>query len=311
MRVIRHLSRLPARLPRVVLTLGNFDGVHRGHRAIVARARDEAARHHGQVVALTFHPHPVAVLAPDRAPLMIQSLHDRLATLRGLGVAVTVAQRFTREFASLDPEAFVERYLMTSLELLHVVVGYDVTFGRGRSGTADTLTTLGARLGFAVDTVGPITAGEEVVSSSSIRRVIATGDVMAAATLLGQRLQLRGRVVRGEQRGRTLGFPTANLHVGPGVLVPANGVYAIWVHGGDGGRPGVLNIGVRPTFGEARRTIEAHVIDWTGDLYGAWLEIELVARLRGEMRFDGPTALRDAIASDVARARAVLGATAA
>ena len=306
MRVIRHLPRVQAPLPRVVLTLGNFDGVHRGHQAIIAAARAKAKASDGQVVVLTFHPHPLAVLAPERAPTMIQSLHDRLLTLRDVGVDVAVAQRFTRTFATLEPDAFVERFLMQSLEILHVVVGYNVSFGRGRTGSAATLASLGARLGFATETVGPVQAGDVVVSSSAIRNAVLAGDVVRARTLLGRTYRLRGRVVVGERRGRTLGFPTANLQVPPRVAVPAHGVYAVHVHTGGVAWPGVLNIGVRPTFGEARRTIEAHLLDWTGDLYGRWIELEFVARLRGEQRFDGPAALREAIAADVAHARRVL-----
>ena len=308
MRVIRHLPRVTAPLPRVVLTLGNFDGVHRGHQAIIAEARAKAEAEGGQVVALTFHPHPLAVLAPDRAPGMIQSLHDRLADLRAEGVAVTIAQRFTRAFASLEPDQFVERFLLPSLELRHVVVGYNVTFGQGRRGTAATLAALGTRLGFAVDTVGPVQTGDVVVSSSRIRTALGNGDVAKAQALLGRPYRLRGRVVTGERRGRTLGFPTANLHVPPGVLVPAHGVYAVRVH--VDGRPhdGVVNVGVRPTFGELRRTIEAHLLDWSGDLYGRWLVLEIVAHLRGEKRFDGVDALRAAIEADGASARRVLAA---
>jgi riboflavin kinase/FMN adenylyltransferase len=308
MKVIRHLLRLSAPLERVVLTLGNFDGLHRGHQAIVERARAAAVARGGRVVALTFHPHPLAVLAPERAAPMIQSLHDRLAGLRELGVDVVVAQRFTRTFASLAPEEFVERFLLGSLGLLHVVVGYNVTFGRGRAGTADTLAALGARLGFEVETVGPVTVDGVAVSSSAIRKALGAGDVERAAALLGRTHRLRGRVVAGERRGRTLGFPTANLHVPARVLVPAHGVYAVRAHlSGAAPQPAVLNIGVRPTFGEARRTIEAHLLDWDGDCYGRWLEIELVARLRGEQRFDGPEALRAAIAADVAHARRLFG----
>jgi riboflavin kinase/FMN adenylyltransferase len=309
MKVIRHLLRLSAPLDRVVLTLGNFDGLHRGHRAIVERARAAAAARNGRVVALTFHPHPLAVLAPERAAPMIQSLHDRLAGLRSLGVDVVIAQRFTRTFASLAPEQFVEQFLLRSLGLLHVVVGYNVTFGRGRAGTAETLAALGARLGFEVETVGPVTVDGVAVSSSAIRKALAAGDVERAAALLGRTHRLRGRVVTGERRGRTLGFPTANLHVPPRVLVPAHGVYAVRAHVDGTVHPAVLNIGVRPTFGEARRTIEAHLLDWDGDCYGRWLELELVARLRGEQRFDGVEALRAQIASDVAQARRLLGTT--
>lgn len=308
MRVIRHLPRVPAPLRRVVLTLGNFDGVHRGHQAIIAQARARAAALNGQVVALTFHPHPLAVLAPERASPMIQSLHDRLATLRTAGVDVAVAQRFTRAFAAYEPRAFVERFLLPSLELVHVVVGYNVTFGRGRSGTAETLAALGAELGFDVEAVGPVQAGDEAVSSSAIRRAIAEGNVARAELLLGRSYRLRGRVVTGEQRGRTLGFPTANLHVPPRVVVPAHGVYAVRVQIGTRAVPAVMNVGIRPTFGELRRTIEAHLLDWTGDLYGRWLDVDFVARLRNEQRFDGVEALKAAIVADVAAARTVLGA---
>jgi riboflavin kinase/FMN adenylyltransferase len=310
MKVVRHLPRLSTRLDRVVLTLGNFDGLHRGHQAIVERVRAAAAARGGQVVALTFHPHPLAVLAPERASPMIQSLHDRLAGLRNLGVDVVVAQRFTRAFASHTPEEFVERFLLRSLGLLHVVVGYNVTFGQGRSGTAETLASLGARHGFEVETVGPVTVDGVAVSSSAIRKALAAGEVERTAALLGRIHRLRGRVVAGERRGRTLGFPTANLHVAPRVLVPAHGVYAVRVHmAGVSAQPGVLNIGVRPTFGEMRRTIETHLLDWDGDCYGRWMELELVARLRAERRFDGPEALRAAIAADVANARRVLATT--
>jgi riboflavin kinase/FMN adenylyltransferase len=307
MRVIRHLPRLAARVPRAVLTLGNFDGVHRGHQAIIARARADADARHGSVVALTFHPHPLAVIAPGRAPAMVQSLRDRLATLRAAGVDVTVAQRFTRAFSTLDPDAFVERFLLPRIELLHVVVGYNVTFGRGRAGTAETLAALGAKLGFGVDQVGPVRVGDEAVSSSAVRRAIETGDVALAERLSAGPRDSRGRVVTGERRGRTLGFPTANLHSKPGVLLPADGVYAVRAHVDGTALPAVLNVGIRPTFGELRRTVEAHVLDWEGDLYGRWLELDLVARLRGEQRFDGPATLVAQITADVAAARAVLG----
>jgi riboflavin kinase/FMN adenylyltransferase len=308
MRVIRHLAHVAPPLPRVVLTLGNFDGVHLGHRAIIHRAREEARAAGGQVVVLTFHPHPIAVVAPDKAPPLLQSLHDRLARLRDLGVDVTVVQRFTTAFAGLDPETFVRDFLRAHLELLHVVVGYNVTFGRARSGTVDTLEALGTRYGFTVDAVGPVTVGEAQVSSSVLRRLIATGDVRRAAALLGQPFELRGRVVRGEQRGRTLGFPTANLHQRAGVLLPADGVYAARARVDGHTWPAVLNIGVRPTFGTMRRTVEAHLLDFDGDLYGRWLTLGLIDRLRGEQRFPGPEALRQAIAADVAHAREVLAA---
>lgn len=309
MRVIRHLSREPGRIERAVLTLGNFDGVHLGHQAIVRQAAETAARLGGRAVALTFHPHPVAVLAPDRAPPLIHPLRERLALLAELGAAIIVVQRFTPAFAALDPEAFVRDFLLRHLELVHAVVGYNVTFGRGRAGTVETLRALGARYGFAVDEVGPVTVGGERVSSTTLRDALAVGDVRRAARLLGRPYALRGRVVLGEQRGRTLGFPTANLRYRTGLMLPADGVYAARVQVDGVARGGVVNIGMRPTFGARRRTVEAHLFDFSGDLYGRWMTVEMIERLRGEQRFSGPAALAQAIAEDVARARALLVAS--
>jgi riboflavin kinase/FMN adenylyltransferase len=252
----------------------------------------------------------VAVLAPERSPPLLQSLRDRLALLRDLGADVTVVQRFTPRFAALGPDAFVRDFLGTHLELLHVVVGYNVSFGRGRAGSVETLRALGPQLGFAVDAVGPVTVGEEQVSSTALRRMIAAGDVRSAQALLGRRFTLRGRVVRGEQRGRILGFPTANLHRRRDLLLPADGVYAVCARLDGRTYPAVLNIGVRPTFGMLQRTVEAHLLDFDQSLYGRWLVLELVDRLRGEQRFAGPEALRQAIAADVTRAREVLASAA-
>ena len=308
MRVIRHLARRTERLPGSVLTLGNFDGAHLGHQAIVRRAVARARESAGLAVALTFEPHPVAVLAPGRAPLMLQTLHDRLASLAGLGIDVTVVQRFTRAFAALDPEAFVRDFLLRHLELAHVVVGYNVNFGRDRAGTSETLRALGARLGFGVEVVGPVAAGDgEQVSSTRLRTLLQAGDMPRARALLGRSYALRGRVVVGDRRGRTLGFPTANLHLRAGLLLPPDGVYAVGVEVDGRAHEGVLNIGVRPTFAGRRRTIEVHLLDFSGDLYRRWLVVKLIERLRGEEAFSGPEALRAAIARDVERARRVLG----
>lgn len=291
---------------RVVLTLGNFDGVHLGHQAILARATARAESVGGRVAVLTFEPHPLVVLAPERAPAMLQSLHDRLETLRASGVSLTLLQRFTRRFAALEPEAFVTEFLLSRLELAHVVVGDNVKFGRNRAGSSETLRVLGAAHGFGVDVVGPVTVADDRVSSSRIRRAVQTGEVERARALIGRPYALRGRVVQGDRRGRLLGFPTANLHVRPGLVLPADGVYAVEAEVEERRHPGVLNVGVRPTFGGRRRTIEAHLLDFDGDLYRRWMRLDLVARLRGETAFSGPEALKTAIADDVAHARRVL-----
>src|SRR5215813_12216586 len=306
MRVIRHLVRVSRPLDRVVLTLGNFDGVHLGHQAILRSAVERARAGRGQAVVLTFEPHPLAVVAPERAPAVIQPLHDRLAMLRQLGVDVTVLQRFTRRFAALDPEAFVTEFLLRHLALRHVVVGDNVNFGRDRAGSAETLRELGARLGFGVEVVGPVTVGAEQVSSTVLRAVLERGEVGEARRFLGRAYSLRGRVVVGDRRGRTLGFPTANLHLRRKLLLPADGVYAVIAESAGRRYAGVMNIGVRPTFAGRRRTVEVHLLDFTGDLYRRWLVVRVIERLRGEAAFAGPEALRAAIAADVARARRVL-----
>jgi len=311
MQVVRHLARLPAKVAAAVLTLGNFDGVHLGHQAIVRRAVARAREIGGRAVALTFEPHPLAVLAPERAPALLQTLHDRLVLMRELGIDVAVLQRFTRAFAAQEPDAFVEDFLLRHLDLRHVVVGYNVNFGRNRAGTDETLRLLGARHGFGVDVVGPVDAGGEHVSSSRLRALIAAGDIAGARRLLGRPHALRGRVVAGDRRGRTLGFPTANLHLPPRLLLPPDGVYAVGVDVPAGRHAGVLNVGIRPTFGGRRRTIEVHLLDFAGDLYRQWLVVHLVARLRGEATFAGPDALKAAIAADIAHARRVLAGDAA
>jgi riboflavin kinase/FMN adenylyltransferase len=306
MRVVRHLARQRERLRRVVLTLGNFDGVHLGHQAILRGAVERAHAASGQVVVLTFEPHPLAVLAPERAPALLQPLHDRLATLREIGVDVTVLQRFTRSFAALEPDAFVRDFMLRYLEVVGVVVGYNLNFGRNRAGSAETLRVLGTRLGFGVEVVGPVVVEGEQVSSTRLRDVLQQGDMRRARTLLGRPYGLRGRVVEGDRRGRTLGFPTANLHLRAGLLLPPDGVYAVGVRLDGARRAGVMNIGLRPTFAGRRRTVEVHLLDFDGDLYRRWLAVELIERLRGETAFAGPDALRAAIAADVARARDVL-----
>ena len=311
MRVIRHLARRTERLGPSVLTLGNFDGMHLGHQAIVQTAVQRARARGAQAVALTFEPHPLAVLAPERAPPMLQKLHDRLASLRDLGVDATILQRFTPRFAGLEPEPFVREFILAHVTLAQVVVGYNVNFGRARAGSAETLRALGDRYGFGVDVVGPVQAGAggEQVSSTRLREFLAAGDLPGVRRLLGRPWALRGRVVVGDRRGRTLGFPTANVHVRSRLVLPPDGVYAAIVSTAGGPREAVVNIGLRPTFGGRQRTVEAHVLDFTGDLYRRWLVVEVVERLRGEERFSGPDALRAAIAADIAHARRVLAAS--
>lgn len=286
--------------PSVVVP-GNHDGVHRGHRALLARAREVGAR----VVAYTFDPHPSAVLNPAAAPIPLTTVARRTELLRAAGADEVVVQPFDRDFAALGPEEFVDRILRAKLDARAAVVGPDYRFGRERAGGIDTLRAAGIE----VHLVDPVLVGGERVSSSGIRTALSAGDVAKATTWLGRVHDVEGVVVRGDQRGRTLGFPTANLRVDP-VLAPADGIYAVVVRRLD--RTGDLlfgaaSLGVRPQF-DAGRSFEVFLLDFEGDLYGERLRVGFVARIRGEERFSSVDALVARMHRDVGECRAQLGA---
>jgi riboflavin kinase/FMN adenylyltransferase len=262
-------------------------------------------------VVFTFVPHPVAVLRPERAPTMILSLAERLARLRELGADGVFLQRFTRGFASLEPERFVSDVLVGRLAAAAVVVGDNVTFGRDRRGTPALLAELGVRHGIHVEVVPAVVEGDRNVSSSAVRKLLQAGEVARAADLLGRPHMLKGRVWRGAERGAALGFPTANLFPRGGML-PPDGVYAVRVgiEEEEIVRPAVANLGCNPTFGTLRRRLEVHLFDFAGDLYAKTLRIDLVARLRGEVRFASVDALVAQIRADAEAARRLLQAPA-
>jgi len=306
--VVRHIATSSRRFVAPVLTLGNFDGVHRGHQAILARVVEAARAVGGEAVALTFHPHPVAVLRPDRAPALITSLRDRIALMAAAQLDVLVLQHFTPAFAALSAEEFVERFMVERLGATRVVVGHSVSFGHARRGNAALLTTLGERLGFEVEVVGPVRVDDHDVSSSAVRQAIAAGDVTLATKLLGRPHRLGGWVERGRQRGAAIGFPTANVHVRTGMW-PPDGVYAVRAQHRDRWIDGVANIGTNPTFGAAPRTLEVHLFDFDADLYGEQLNVAFIERLRGEITFPSVEALVAQIARDADEARALLART--
>lgn len=308
MRLIRDIASSSRRVDASVLTLGNFDGVHRGHQAILARVVAEARRMAREAIVLSFHPHPLAVLHPERAPELLTALRDRIMLLGATGVDTIALQRFTCTFATLSAERFVEELLVGRLGAKKVVVGHRVSFGHERRGDAALLQTLGARLGFDVEVIGPVRVGEHVVSSSGVRRAVAAGDVGLAATLLGRPHRLGGRIVHGQHRGRGLGFPTANVAVRAG-LHPPDGVYAVVAEIDGRQMDGVANVGRNPTFGATRpRTLEVHLFDVAEDLYGARCEVAFIERLRGEIAFPSVDALVAQIRRDAEQARRVLGA---
>jgi riboflavin kinase / FMN adenylyltransferase len=285
-----------------VVALGMFDGVHLGHRAILGTAVKRGRELALQAVACTFDPHPMEVLQPERAPLPITTLDERLELIAEAGIDGTTVVEFTREVANIEPEAFVEDVLAGRLGAREVVVGYNHTFGRGARGNPALLVELADRFGLRAHVVPPYTVEGVPVSSSGIRTRLRTGDVERAASLLGRPYTLAGVVVRGAGRGRSLGFPTANLQSERPPLVKT-GVYACRAELGGRAYEAVVNVGVRPTFGDQGLAIEAHLLDFARDLYGERIRIAFVRRLRDEMRFPSADALRKQIAVDVAAAR--------
>jgi riboflavin kinase/FMN adenylyltransferase len=304
---IAHDYRVARRGKPTAVAIGNFDGLHRAHRALLAQALDAARAFEGEAVALTFEPHPTRVLAPERASPLLMGLDRKLELLATTGIDAAVVQRFDLGFASQSPEEFVEQVVL-GLRAREVFVGHDFRFGRNREGTAALLATLGPRYGYKAHTLEAVTDDGVPISSSGVRRALAAGDLPLAARLLGRPFDLDGLVVRGFQRGRTLGFPTANLAT-PTEALPADGVYAVRARVLDatheGTHPAVANLGSRPTL-RAGRSLEVHLLDGGGDLYGRTLRVEFVARLREERRFEGLDALKAQIALDVLAARAAL-----
>jgi riboflavin kinase/FMN adenylyltransferase len=308
MKVLRSLERARGKLRRSVLTIGNFDGVHRGHQVILERLRREADARGADAVVLTFDPHPVSVVRPDAAPLAVMTLADRLSALANEGVDLTIVQHFNRRFAAFEADEFVRRFLVEILDAGLVLVGDDLNFGRQRGGNVATLRASGERYGFQVEVIPPVEVNGVAARSSAIRGLVASGDVTAAAALLGRPHFVRGRVEHGAGRGRGLGFATANL--GPETpLVPGDGVYVTVAHLGRRTLDSVTSIGSTPTFGGAGTVIEAHIFAELGELYGKPLVLDFVEKLRDQQKFDGPEALVRQIGIDVDRAKAVLAAS--
>jgi riboflavin kinase/FMN adenylyltransferase len=304
MEIIRHILSC-AKLPHPVVSLGNFDGIHLGHQAILKRVVEEAQARQGTGLVLTFHPHPLTVLRPDRPLPLILSFREKLFFLASLGVQGILLQRFTLPFSHLTAEEFVQRYLVEAVGVEKIIVGHNVSFGYNRTGRAETLVHLGERYGFVVETVGPVLIDGQEVSSTTVRTLLSAGDMRAATRLLGRPYAVSGRVEEGFRRGRTIGFPTANLRPRADMLLP-NGVYAVVVDVGDVQVPGVANVGINPTFGGNKRTIEAHLFDFAADLYGKRLQVRFVEHLRAERKFPSVQELVRQIQEDANRARALL-----
>lgn len=311
MQIWRSVDEVWAALGGTTVVIGNFDGVHLGHRQVLARARERADAAGLSVVAVTFDPHPMAVLRPEHAPTTLTTLEVRAELLADAGVDAVLAVPFDRDIATWSPEEFVVRVLVDALHARVVVVGANFRFGSRASGDVATLERLGLVHGFAVEGI-ELDGGPMVWSSTYVRTCLATGDVVGAAEALGRPYAVRGEVIRGDQRGRELGYPTANVPTDPQLAVPADGVYAGWLRRFDTGEvwPAAISVGTNPTFsGERARRVESYVLDRTDlELYGAHVEVSFVERLRSMTAFDSVEALVEQMALDVDRAREVLGA---
>jgi riboflavin kinase / FMN adenylyltransferase len=312
MQIHRRYWSLPKAALHSVVAIGNFDGVHRGHRSLIAAARTQARDLGASLGVVTFEPHPREVLAPEKAPPRLTPLRIKARLLADLGVGHLFALAFNEHLMRKSPEAFVHDVLAGGLGIRHAVVGYDFRFGHRRAGDADTLARLGEDYGFGVTRIEPVAWRGEVCSSSRIRDAIIAGDVAQARDLLGHPFLVEGRVVLGDRRGRELGYPTANLRPGQRGLWPADGIYAVRASwgGADGSlwHDAVASIGVRPTFGAGDRLLEIHLFDQEVALYGRRLCCAFIERLRAEQRFATIEDLKAQIDRDCAAARAALSA---
>ncbi len=306
MRVYYALAQLHITVP-AALTIGVFDGVHRGHQYLLGKVVERARSLAGASVALTFDPHPDMVLHPDRPHRYVCDIDRRIALIEQLGIDHLVVLPFDATFARLTAEQFMAQ-LCAHVQLRELWVGHDFRLGYRGLGTVDLLTSLGHELDYTVHAINAELIAGQPISSTLIRQYLDAGNVVAAHHLLGHPFIIRGRVVHGDHRGRTIGFPTANLQTPPEQLLPANGVYACRVQIGGEGHwlPAVTNVGVRPTFGVLNRTVEAHLLDWDGDLYGEMLNLQFVAHLRSEQKFSGIDALVTQIRADAAQAAQLL-----
>jgi riboflavin kinase / FMN adenylyltransferase len=306
MQVILNLNEIEKPLTNPVLTIGNFDGVHKGHLALFNKVKERAKAISGQSVVMTFEPHPLKIMRPADGPQLITHTGQKLELIEKAGIDVIVCVSFDRDFAAIPARDFVSDILVKRIGIKEIVVGYDYTFGHNREGDINLLRETGNDFGFVVHLVGPVEIDHTLVSSTSIRRLVQEGRLAEAKVLLGRDFEVQGTVVKGQDRGgRLLGFPTANLNP-HGELLPKKGVYAVRLLIDDAFYNGVTNVGYNPTFGDTGLTVETHVLDFSGDLLGKTIKVRFVKRLRDEKTFKSLGELSDQIARDIAQAKEVL-----
>lgn len=304
MRIVEELAQVKPQ-KETLLTIGVFDGVHAGHQTLLTRLRDEAKEKGLLSGVVTFRCHPQRVLHPEHKLMWLSDLDARVELIRALGIDFVIPLAFTQDLAKLTARAFAQ-LLKEYLKMRGLIVGPDFALGKNREGSAEHLRLLGKEMGFTVEAIAPVVVNGEIISSSAIRTALANGNVGKVQRLFGRPFSLSGKVVTGAKRGRTLGFPTANIDAGPDQALPGDGVYVTIAHVGQDLLPSVTNIGIRPTFGGGKRLVETYIMDYQGKLEGQRLTIELVDRLRDEKRFNNVDELKAQMKEDVSEARKIL-----
>jgi riboflavin kinase/FMN adenylyltransferase len=307
--IYKNLSDIREKLPNAVVTIGNFDGVHLGHREIFRRVKQAAAELGGVSVVVTFVPHPLKVLAPGKSPQLINTYAEKELLIEASGIDYLIEIPFDEEFAAISAREFVRAVLVDRIGVKKLVIGYDYAFGRNREGDVALLRRLGDEFSFNVEVLEPISIGSIVFSSTTIRTMIKAGNVKGIVPLLGRHFSLGGTVIHGHHRGKDLGFPTANLETDK-ELLPKEGVYAVKVKVDDVLYDGACNIGTNPTFNDDKLAVETYLFDFKGDIYGKNVRLYFIDRLRGERTFADIPSLQKAIERDIDRCREILKDTA-
>lgn len=308
MQVISGFENIPTFARGGAVAIGNFDGVHRGHQALISLAVAKARETSRAAGAMIFEPHPREHFKPDEPHFRLTSLEQKLAAFDAAGLDFAVVIPFDAHFASLSAEEFIERVLAGALGISHAVIGYDFFFGKGRAGTPDMLWQAGERLGFGVSVIAPVAEEGEVFSSSAIRLHLAQGDIAGANRALGRPWRVKGRVIAGAQRGRDIGYPTANIPLTRGTAL-AHGIYAVRAFVEGRAQDGVAYLGTRPTFDNGMPVLEVHLFDFSGDLYGKDVEVEFLGFIRGDRKFSSVEALKAQMDADSAKAQTILAAS--
>ncbi|MBW2557530.1 MAG: bifunctional riboflavin kinase/FAD synthetase [Deltaproteobacteria bacterium] len=305
MKIIKNIDNIPKDLTGAVVTIGNFDGVHLGHKEIFRKIVKEAGERNKKSVAITFDPHPQKIIHPERRPFFLLSpLNEKLRLVESCDVDAVILITFSIEFARITAEEFVENILWERLRLSKLIVGYDYAFGKGKGGNAKFLKLYGRRLGFEVEEIGAVKTSGTIFSSTGIRLAILDGNVKLAAEMLGRPYSVTGTVVKGYRRGTDIGYPTANIKSEK--VIPATGVYVIIAEFEGARHQGVINIGCNPTFDNEEISAEVHLLDFEGDIYGKNITVFFIDRLRDEIKFKGPKELIRQIKKDIERAKEIL-----